>query len=167
MSQNGPIVFTATPEMAKQTNRALRSGVTYVAQQAKVAKQDDTTATKSSRKSSTKKKTTAKKKAAKKTTKKKVTKKTAAKKTKGKAKSAPKSTKRDVVKPEAVIKFVRENDGCNMTDIEQAIKAPQAKLRRVINAAREAGQITTTGQRRGLRYHIGSESAETAVAGSN
>lgn len=148
MSQNGFIVFTATPEMAKQTNRALRSGMTYVAQPAKVAKMvDDSAPTPKATKKTTKKKVAKKTKAkakAKKATKKKVVKKT----------SKPKATERTAIQPEAIIKFVQENDGCNMTDIEAAIKAPQSRLRRVINQAREAGDIVTTGQRRGLRYHI-------------
>lgn len=167
MSQNGFIVFTATPEMAKQTNRALRAGVTYAAQPVKVAKQDETAPDKPTQKASTKT-AKVKVKASKPAKAPKATKKAASAKVKAsKPAKAPKATKRTAVKPDAIIKFVRENDGCNMTDIEQATKAPQAKLRRMLNAARDAGHITTTGQRRGLRYHIGAATTEPVASGSD
>lgn len=169
MSQNGFIVFTATPEMAKQSNRALRSGVTYVAQRATVAKMAESSSSVDNKKTSTKRSTKKKvtKKASTRKSNKKTAKKASTRKTSTKKSTSPKSTRRKSVKPEAIIKFVHENDGCNMTDIERATKLPQATLRRMINSAREAGAITTTGQRRGLRYHIGSVSAEPVMSGAD
>ncbi|MGD9725362.1 MAG: hypothetical protein AB7L09_03025 [Nitrospira sp.] len=160
MSQHGFIVFTATPEMAKQSNGALRSGVTYAAQRATVAAAPSSTKKVTKKSAKVAKKVT--KKAAKKIAKK-VTKKVA-KKAKVKAQPAPKATPRKAVRPDAVVKFVRENDGCNMTDIERSVKLPQAALRRILNTARENGEITTTGQRRGLRYHITAPATATVGA---
>ena len=75
---------------------------------------------------------------------------------------AKKAKKRSTIKPELIVKFVRKNEGCNMTDIEGHTNLPQATIRRVLNSAREAGDIRTEGQRRGLRYFVGSAASVTS-----
>ena len=152
-SKNGPLVFTATPEMAAQMPKIFRSGVTYVAQQAAAVAIEGATTTRTTRVS--KKTKTTKKKASKKASK--TTKKKASKK--ASKKSPAKATRRKSIKPEIVLQYVKDNQGCNMNDIEWHTKMPQAAIRRVLNAAREAGEIRTEGQRRGLRYFSGAEAA--------
>ena len=179
---DGPIVFTVSPEMAKSM-KVFRAGETYVAHRATaVVGVGEGTSTRTPPK-----KKAAKKKVAKKTTKKKVTKKaskrkpktkkapskkksTPKKKTKKKVTkkaSKPKALKKKTVKPDIIVKFVRENEGCNMTDIEASTKMPQAAIRRVLNQEREKGSIRTEGQRRGLRYFIGKSSPEPVAAAAS
>jgi len=161
--QSGPIVFTATPEMAK-TMKVFKAGATYVAHQASAVALavGSPPTTRSSR--TTKPAKTAKKKVSKKTAKK-ATKKTAKKVAK---KTTKKVGKKATVKPGMIVKFVRKNEGCNMTDIEGHTNLPQAVLRRILNSARESGVIRTEGQRRGLRYFVGApESADAGGAASD
>lgn len=167
-SQNGFIVFTATPEMAQQT-KVFKAGVTYVAQRAVAVAQSSATSSASSSKTAGRTKTAAKKKkiakravkktATKKRLTKKVTKKAAVKLSKraqaATAKRPLKATARSAAKPEIIVQYVRDNEGCNMTDIERSTKLPQATIRRILNTAREGGEVRTEGQRRGLRYYSG------------
>lgn len=162
--QSGPIVFTATAEMAKSM-KVFKAGATYVAHRAvavALGSNESTTTRRSTKKATTKKATTkvvaAKKK---KKTKKKVAKKAIAKKV------IKKAIKRSKVNPKMIVKFVRQNEGCNMTDIEGHTKLPQATIRRVLNSARELGSIRTEGQRRGLRYFSAAQQAAEATASSN
>lgn len=146
-SRNGVIVITASPEMSQLSGRALRSGVTYVVQEATVVGLPETSG-------SVKKTSSSKPKA--------ISKKSASNKPSAKAPVKTKATSakmktvkaavRKNVQPDVIIAFVRGNAGCNMTDIESSVKAPQAQIRRVLKDARDAGQIRTEGQRRGLRY---------------
>lgn len=161
---NGPIVFTVTPEMAKQM-KGIKAGETYVAHKA-TAVYGGTTVSGGSKSSSTKtrtskQKTSTKKASAKKTATKKASAKktTRTKATKKVAKKKVKATKRKAVKPEVIISYVKNNEGCNMTDIEGAVKLPQATIRRILNSARADGVIRTEGQRRGLRYFAGATSS--------
>jgi predicted RNA-binding protein with PIN domain len=157
---NGFIVFTVTPDLAKQM-KGFKSGATYVAQRAVAVVNVGEASAKNTRKKASSKKTATKrvtKKASKKTGRKAAVKKTTASKAtsrKATKKATVKSTKRSSLTPDIVIKFVRENEGCNMTDIERSVKHPQAAIRRVLNSARSDGLITTEGQRRGLRYFAG------------
>jgi len=183
-SKSGPVVFTATPEMAKQMPKIFKVGATYVAQRAAAVSVGDTSSSpaKATRRRATKKVATKKaskpkrkkkvtKKAAKKTPKKKkVTKKqkkTTKKAPKKKVKAGLKVTKRRPIKPEIIIQYVNDNAGCNMTDIERSTKMPQTAIRRVLNSARDAGAIRTEGQRRGLRYFAGSEDAKPVAAATS
>jgi hypothetical protein len=155
--QSGPIVFAATAEMAKSM-KVFKAGAVYVAHRAAAVAIVDikSTTTKSSQ---TTKKTT-KKKATKKATKKKATKK--ATKKKATKKKATKKTGK-TIKPEMIVKYVRKNEGCNMTDIEGHTNLPQSSIRRILNAARESGAIRTEGQRRGLRYFMGAQATASAT----
>ena len=156
-NQNGPIVFTATPEMASQM-KVFKAGATYIAQRAGAVHLGEPAQASPSRKAAA---NPAPKKVKPKMIKKQVTKKASkpkaavAKKVAKKVTKAPKASKREMLTPDIVVKFVRENEGCNMTDIEQAVNHPQATIRRVLGAAREDGSVRTEGQRRGLRYFVG------------
>lgn len=165
--QSGPIVFTATPEMAKSM-KVFKAGAVYVAQRAAAVaiSSNGSTATatqRAPRKASKKKKKT--KKVTKKASKKKKVSKRVTKKTSKKVakKTSKKASKGSLVKPEMIVKYVRQNAGCNMTDIEGHTRLPQATIRRFLNAAREQGHIRTEGQRRGLRYFVGAPTAALAV----
>jgi len=161
--QSGPIVFAATAEMANSMN-VFKAGSVYVAHLAAAVAFVDpkSSPTKSSR---TTKKTTKKK-----VTKKKVTKKKAKKKakkvTKKATKKVTKKKAKKTIRPEMIVKFVRKNEGCNMTDIEGHTNLPQPTIRRILNAARESGEIRTEGQRRGLRYFVGAPANDTTDGGS-
>ncbi len=170
-SSNGYVVFTATPEMAKQMPKVFKAGATYVAQRATaiaVGGGSVTTTKNAPRtKPSTKKKVEKKAKVAKKVAKK-VTKKVAkkvAKKGDSPKIALVKETKRKPVRPDVVLSFVRSNAGCNMTDIEGAVSLPQAVIRRILNSAREAGEIRTEGKRRGLHYFA--EATASSVSADN
>lgn len=156
---NGMIVFTATPEMAKQM-KGFKSGATYVAQRATVVGIGQAAPTTRSNKKATKKVT-------KKVAKKVAGKPKATKATKKVTKKKVKATKRKAVKPEVILKFVRNNEGCNMTAIEGHTNLPQATIRRILNSARAEGSIRTEGQRRGLRYYAGAAPAASGGSESN
>jgi len=180
-NQSGPVVFTITPAMA-QGVKPFRVGDTWVAHKATTVALGEAvaprvTTQKAAKKTAAKKKKTAAKKASKPKVTKKVTKKTSKPKVTKKqstrqekvSKANPavaKSTKRKPVRPDLIIGFVRKNEGCNMTDIEGHTKLPQGTIRRILNSARENGDIRTEGQRRGLRYYAGSEAA-TATASTD
>lgn len=143
--QTGPLVFTATPEMAKQMPKIFRAGITYVANRAVVT---DFGSSPQTPKPIKKKKTAPTKKVTDGAKKKK-------KKTIKRARKVAKSTKRKLIKPDLIIDFIRENEGCNMTAIEGHTHLPQITIRRILNLARNNGEIRTEGQRRGLRYFDG------------
>ena len=155
--QSGVVVFTATPEMAKQMPKVFKTGATYVAQRATAVALGPTPR----KKRATTKKAT--KKTGQKVTKKRLTRKKqqAAKPV---AKPVAKSTKRKPIRPDLIIGFVKKNEGCNMTDIEGHTNLPQTTIRRVLNTARESGKIRTEGQRRGLRYFVGGGAPIAAAA---
>lgn len=170
--QDGPIVFTVTSE--RQMPKVFKTGATYVAQKAsavaiesvassqtkgRTTRSSAKTSDATGRKKTTKKSSTAGRKKKNKTTKTKSTKSNSKRIAKSsssaratKVSKKPKSTKRKPVKPEVIVHYVQNNDGCNMTDIEGAVKLPQAIIRRILNTARDSGSIRTEGQRRGLRY---------------
>ena len=165
INSNGFIVFTVTPELAKQM-KGLTSGATYIAQRATAVVTVVNTSevsTQNTPKADVKQTTTKRvnKKAGRKAASKskvvdqKVVKKVVKKVAK---KAIAKATKRLSLTPDIVVTFVRENEGCNMTDIERSVGHPQATIRRVLNSARNDGLITTEGQRRGLRYFVGATS---------
>ena len=150
---SGPIVFTATAEMAKSM-KVFKAGATYVAHRAvavAIASSGSSPAeatqkvTKKATKKATKKRATKKKKDATKDATKDVTKDV-------KLVTRKKAFLRSNAAPKMIVKFVRKNEGCNMTDIESHTKLPQATIRRALNSAREEGTLRTEGQRRGLRY---------------
>lgn len=154
--QSGLFVFTATPEMAQALPKVFRPGMTYIAQRADsviAAARPSTTGRKAGGSTTGKKVTKAS------TTGKKVSKTSSPKPSVNKAPKGARGKK--AVSPEVVVQFVRDNEGCNMTQIEAATKMAQPAIRKALNDAREAGLIRTEGQRRGLRYF-----ATTAVASS-
>jgi DNA-binding transcriptional ArsR family regulator len=155
---NGLFVFTATPEMAQANPRLFRAGETYTVQRAdkviEAARPSAKRAASAGSKKVSKKitKTLGKKKAAKASAPK------PALKT-GKVKSGKRAAS-----PEVVVQFVRDNDGCNMTQIEASTKMAQPAIRKALNDARDAGLIRTEGQRRGLRYYATTATAAPAKA---
>jgi hypothetical protein len=180
--QNGYVVFTATHEMAKQMPKVFKAGATYVAQQASaVAVGSSSTSTSgpptrkaTAKKESAKKKLAKKRASTKKATKvvkkastKKATKRVAKKAAAAKAPAEPKATTRKAIKPDLILGYVKKHEGCNMTDIESHTKLPQPVIRRILNNARDAGEIRTEGQRRGLRYFYGSEAPVAASASAD
>lgn len=152
MSKRGGLfVFTATPEMAQALPKIFKKGETYIAQRA------DTVIAAAGGTESRKTAPAGQKKAAKAPAKKAGRPAKAKAPVKAPVKTPAKSGKvgrpRKNISPEVVVQFVRDNEGCNMTQIEAAVKMPQAAIRKALNDAREAGQIRTEGQRRGLRYY--------------
>jgi hypothetical protein len=141
--QTGFAICRATPEMAKQMPNIFKAGDVYLVQRATAVALGDEEP-----------------KVSRSTSKKHSTRRGSAKTTR-----APRATKRKPVKPEIILQFVRENAGCNMTDIERDTRMPQAGIRRVLNSAREDGTVRTEGQRRGLRYFAGSPEPIVVVAG--
>lgn len=162
--QSGLFVFTATPELAQAMPKIFRSGSVYTVQRADTVIQTAPGTGPGRRAGGSV--TPSAKKLAKKDTKP-TGKSQAAKLTKVPAqKAAPKVIKggKRSASPESVVQFVRENDGCNMTQIEAATRMAQPDIRKALNDAREAGQIRTEGQRRGLRYFAVAASASAAAS---
>jgi len=54
-----------------------------------------------------------------------------------------------------VLAHVRANDGQSVTEIGAALGSSSKDLRNVMLALQKAGEIHTSGQRRGTRYHAG------------
>jgi hypothetical protein len=54
-----------------------------------------------------------------------------------------------------VLDFVRANDAQTVSQIGVAVGASAKDLRKVLMPLMEQGQVHTTGQRRGTRYHAG------------
>ncbi len=136
---DGPIVFIATSEMAEQTGKALKSGETYVAQRAsRVSPQIESTES---------------------------THQPAPRRTRvlRSSKDQKLNRHRRTNRPRAVINYIKEHPGSLMTEIEQGTQMNQADIRRVLNDARETGIVSTTGKRRGLRYHPGPALVENGV----
>jgi hypothetical protein len=136
VSKQGFSVIVAGPELAKAMPKMFKVGKSYVVANASVLGERTPTATKQAKPGKPSKPGPKQAKAAKQT-------------------ATPKTTtfKTDrKVSPDNVVKFVKANPGCNMTQIEVGTKMPQADIRKALNTAREAGSIRTEGQRRGLRY---------------
>ena len=193
-NSNGVTIITATAEMAKQM-KVFKQGETYIVQKVSsiyidpqasstpdsaqttkkpkakvvtkgVAKKADKGPTAKTGSKATASVTDAKANATE-TYSKKVTKRVSKKVAKKVAKVKVKATTRKSIKPEIILTFVRKNDGCNMTAIEAATKLPQATIRRMLNSARDSGNIRTEGQRRGLRYFANAETVGAANAESD
>lgn len=148
--QSGLFVFTATPELAKAMPKIFRQGATYTVQRADTVIEAvrPNAGTKKVASTTSVKKTTKKVGKPGKSQASKVVKSTAPKL----AKAGKGGRGKKAASPEVVVQFVRDNDGCNMTQIEAATKMAQPDIRKALNDAREAGLIRTEGQRRGLRY---------------
>jgi hypothetical protein len=142
---NGYIVFKATSEMAKQMPNVFKEGATYVAQEASVVSLDNKTTYQVSNVSSKMDNSDTESNVESKEIE-------SNKLLTPKHPKNTKYTKRNPIKPNIIINYVKDNEGCNMTDIEVEVGAPQATIRRILNTARKAGTIRTEGQRRGLRY---------------
>lgn len=137
MKQSGVFIFTATQELSQAMPKIFKRGETYTVQKVSGvigAQQQAVQRPAQAPKKGTKKVGRPPKQA----------------KAGQKVGKAPRG--RRGASPEAVLQFVRENEGCNMTQIEAAVKMAQPEIRRVLNEARDAGLIRTEGQRRGLRY---------------
>ncbi|MCP3920806.1 MAG: hypothetical protein GY711_35210 [bacterium] len=63
-----------------------------------------------------------------------------------------------------VIGFVRDNQGCSVTEVAASLKLSTKDLRLPILKLVESGKLRTTGQRRGTRYHTGSGRRTTKKA---
>ena len=150
--QSGYIVFKATPEMVRQIPNVFKKEATYVAREASVVSLGPNNAKQENEKTSTEEHSTPKNNG------RKINKfsKSLTKNTKPtKSNTTPKHTKRSPIKPDIIVDYVKDNEGCNMADIEVAIELPQSTIRRILNSARKSGTIRTEGQRRGLRYFGG------------
>lgn len=162
-NQSGLFVFTATPDLAQALPKVFKAGVTYTVQRASTINQPAASNKTSKNTSSSPKKTTkhAGKTPAKSSKQDEKRAKSAAPKTEGK------SSKKKGISIDAVVQFVRDNDGCNMTQIEASTRAPQPILRKLLNDARDAGMIRTEGQRRGLRYFASTTASASTADKSN
>lgn len=154
MSKQGFSVIVAGPELAKAMPKMFKSGKSYVVANASVLGERTTTTTKQAATTKASKPGPKQGKAAK----------------QGKAPKAAKTTKTTAPKApkkgasDNVVKFVKANPGCNMTQIEAGTKLPQADIRKALNVARESGAIRTEGQRRGLRYFASGASGDQTPA---
>lgn len=144
MGKQGFAVIVAGPELAKAMPKMFKSGASYVVASASVLGERTTTTTKQA----TKAKPGPKPKGSPIKTQKGTKPAKAAKPTRA---TAPKATRKAAGGTD-IVKFVKQNPGCNMTQIEVGTKMAQTEIRKALNAAREAGTLRTEGQRRGLRY---------------
>lgn len=147
MSKQGFAVIVAGPELAKAMPKTFKQGASYVVASATVLGERTTTKASVTAKA-TKAKPGPKPKAGLVKTQKATKPTKAAKPTRT---TAPKASRKAATGTD-VVKFVKQNPGCNMTQIEVGTKMSQADIRKALNSAREGGTIRTEGQRRGLRY---------------
>tara|TARA_R110002126_G_scaffold12416_14_gene54041 strand:+ start:3425 stop:3931 length:507 start_codon:yes stop_codon:yes gene_type:complete len=91
--------------------------------------------------------------APKKTTRKKAARKTASRKAGGKRIRRSAADLRDTAN--AILAFIKSNDGCAMSDISAAMGEEPIKLRPAIQILLEENSAHTTGAKRGTKYHPG------------
>lgn len=65
---------------------------------------------------------------------------------------------------DAILAFIKANDGCAMSDISSAMRQAPIKLRPAIQILINEGSARTTGAKRGTKYHPGRGGAKKAAS---